>query len=244
MLNKDSAYKDGKQNGFFENTQLLYDCFGITPLLYGSLGLEFLTGVNLNADDIDILIPQVYIKEKWEEFKDALQKNGYELIDEHEHTFCKDGVCYSYASIEELYSFAGILLYQIEVKTIDGISFRLLSLEQYLTVYQKSSKDGYRVNVRNKKDKEKIKFIVKEIEKEQKMENPHPILNALLEFGVQFLLFLGALAIGLLVIWILPEYVNMPIELALMIGGIVLAAIIGIILLIDYYRRLKKKDKK
>ncbi len=144
---------------FLQNTRLLSDTFDITPLLYGSLGLEYLTGEDLNADDIDILIPQVYIKEKWTEFKDTLQKNGYELTDEHEHTFCKDDVCYSYASIEELETFAGISVSQIEAKTEDDISFRLLSLEQYLTVYRKSSKDGYRVNVRNKKDKEKIKFI-------------------------------------------------------------------------------------
>ncbi len=144
---------------FLQNTHLLQQTFGITPLLYGSLGLEYLTGEDLNADDIDMLIPQVYITERWEEFKNTLQKNGYDLIDEHEHTFSKDDIYYSYASIEELYSFAGIPLSKIEVKTLDGISFRLLSLEQYLTVYKKSSNDGYRKDVRNKKDKEKIKFI-------------------------------------------------------------------------------------
>ena len=41
----------------------------------------------------------------------------------------------------------------------DGVRFLLLSLEQYLLVYQKSSKDGYRVNVRQKKDADKIRFI-------------------------------------------------------------------------------------
>lgn len=144
---------------FLDNTQLLQQSFAITPLLYGSLGLEYLTGEDLNADDIDILIPQVYIKEKWSEFKETLQKNGYILTDEHEHTFCEDGVCYSYASIEELETFAGISVSQIEVKKERNASFRILSLEQYLTVYEKSSKDGYRVDVRNKKDEEKIKFI-------------------------------------------------------------------------------------
>jgi len=34
-----------------------------------------------------------------------------------------------------------------------------LSLEQYLAVYKQSSKDGYRVNVRQKKDADKIRFI-------------------------------------------------------------------------------------
>lgn len=39
------------------------------------------------------------------------------------------------------------------------ISFKLLSLEQYLQVYHASAKDGYRVNVREKKDYDKITFI-------------------------------------------------------------------------------------
>ena len=47
----------------------------------------------------------------------------------------------------------------IEMHEADGVRFLLLSLEQYLLVYQKSSKDGYRVNVRQKKDADKIKFI-------------------------------------------------------------------------------------
>ena len=35
----------------------------------------------------------------------------------------------------------------------------LLSLEQYLNVYQKSSLDGYRMNVKEKQDNKKIEFI-------------------------------------------------------------------------------------
>ncbi|MBQ8790479.1 MAG: hypothetical protein IJZ51_04125 [Ruminiclostridium sp.] len=229
---------------FLENARLLQNSFDITPLLYGSLGLEYLTGEDLNSDDIDILIYEKYLTDRWDEFKTALEKEGYVLADEHEHTFCKDGVCYSYASIEELYSFAGIPLTNIGVKTEEDVKFRLLTLEQYQTVYRASSKDGYRVKVRNKKDKEKLKFIYKQIVKEQKKENPHPALNALAEGGIELLLFIGALAIGLLVMWILPEYVDMPIDIAIIIGGFILAAIIGVFLLVDYFIRLKKKDKK
>ena len=44
-------------------------------------------------------------------------------------------------------------------REVYGARFLLLSIEQHLTVYQKSSKDGYRVNLRQKNDTEKIKFI-------------------------------------------------------------------------------------
>ena len=148
-----------KFNLFLENANILSDKFGILPLLYGSLGLEYLTGDALGSDDIDILVPRVFITERWHEFKSLLEAQGYVLVDEHEHTFVRDDVAYSYADIEDLESFAGIRMKDIEMREADGVRFLLLSLEQYLAVYKRSSKDGYRVNVRQKKDADKIRFI-------------------------------------------------------------------------------------
>ena len=148
-----------KFNLFIENARLLSDKFNIVPLLYGSLGLEYLTGDILGSDDIDILVPRVFITDRWQEFKAVLEEHGYVLVDEHEHTFVRDGVAYSYSDIEDLESFAGIRMKDIEMREADGVSFLMLSLEQYLVVYKQSSKDGYRVNVRQKKDADKIRFI-------------------------------------------------------------------------------------
>ena len=152
-----------KKAMFFENAKLLYDKFGIVPLMYGSLGLEYITNENLNADDIDILISEIFITDRWNEFKDFLISEGYVLIDEHEHTFQKNNISYSYASIEELKSFTEIELSDIEQRCSNGIKFKLLSLEQYLKVYRASAKDGYRVTVREKKDNDKIAFIEKQL---------------------------------------------------------------------------------
>ena len=148
-----------KFNLFLENARFLSDKLGIVPLLYGSLGLEYLTRDVLGVDDIDILVPRVFITDRWQEFKAVLEEHGYVLVDEHEHTFVRDGVAYSYADIEDLEPFAGINTEDIEMYEADDVRFLLLSLEQYLAVYQKSSKDGYRVNVRQKKDADKIRFI-------------------------------------------------------------------------------------
>ncbi len=153
-----------KRQAFFENARLLQDALGITPLLYGSLGLEYLTGKKLNADDIDILIPKAYIAERWPEFMSVLKKNGYTLIDEHEHTFEKDGIHYAYAQIEELESFASIRMSEIATLNAGNLRFKLLSLQQYLKVYTASAKDGYRVEVREKKDFDKIAFIEKQLQ--------------------------------------------------------------------------------
>ena len=148
-----------KKKAFFGNAKLLSDSFGIVPLMYGSLGLEYLTGKNLNADDIDILIPKTFVTDRWDEFQAVLEKAGYALIDEHEHTFEKDGIHYSYAQIEELEAFAGIPVPQIQTLENNGVQFKLLSLRQYLNVYTASANDGYRINTKNKKDSEKIALI-------------------------------------------------------------------------------------
>ena len=150
-----------KFNCFLQNAEMLNDKFNIVPLLYGSLGLEVLTDSSLNADDIDILIPQAFVTgDKWTEFKLFLESHGYILIDEHEHTFRKDAVDYSYASIDGLKDFADVDICDIEIRNVSGTKFMLLSLEQYLKVYQKSSQDGYRMNVKEKQDNQKIEFIM------------------------------------------------------------------------------------
>ena len=144
---------------FLENTRLLSDTWGIVPLLYGSLGLEYLTGEALCPDDIDILIPTVFLTERWEEFQAVLEARGYVLTDRREHTFEKNGVCCAYACLEELETFAGIREAEISVVAHGGTQFRLLSGEQYQRVYTASAKDGYRADVRGKKDAEKLAVI-------------------------------------------------------------------------------------
>lgn len=152
-----------KIDAFFENARLLHQEMQIIPLLYGSLGLEYLTKENLGADDIDILIPEIYLAEQWSVFRAMLERNGYRLIDVHEHTFEKDGIHFSYACLEELEPFAGISESDIAIFEANHIQFRLLTLEQYLKVYTASSKDGYRMNVKEKKDQEKIDLIYSQL---------------------------------------------------------------------------------
>lgn len=157
-----------KKKAFLENAKLLSHEFGIVPLMYGSLGLEYITGENLNADDIDVLIPKVFLQSKWSEFRAVLAKWNYILIDEREHSFEKEGIVYSYAPVEELQAFAGIPVCEIAQYTCDQIRFCLLSLEQYRKVYIASAKDGYRINVRQKKDSDKLAIIEKYLNQDER----------------------------------------------------------------------------
>lgn len=134
---------------------------GVTPLLYGSLGLWHRTSEAISADDIDVLLPETWLSEQWSAFQTLLQAEDWRLIDAHEHTFEKRGVHCSFAALEELETFAGIPIPEIETRTESGAKYRLLSVKQYLAVYKASAKDGYRVNTRGKKDAEKIALLEK-----------------------------------------------------------------------------------
>ncbi len=146
-------------SSFLQNAKECNELFQFSPLLYGSLGLSILLEEELHPDDIDILIPEHFLQGDWNLFKEGLEKLGYVLIDEKEHTFLKDEVKYSYASLENLEPFASIPLEEVKTVQQDHISYKILDLSQYLKVYEASSKDGYRIHKKEKKDYEKIELI-------------------------------------------------------------------------------------
>ncbi len=111
---------------------------------------------DLNADDIDVLIPEIFLNEKWDNIIELMSNAGYTLRDLREHEFEKSDLRVAFAAIESLASFAGVDLKQIPVIKEDSVRYYLLSLHDYLKVYKASAKDGYRKNVKNKKDEEKI----------------------------------------------------------------------------------------
>ena len=133
----------------------------IIPLLFGSLGLEQRLHTNLNPDDIDILIPEPFLKEKWDDVAAVMNDSGYTLYDLHEHAFEKSGLSVAFASVESLAPFAGVNVTNIPIIEESGVRYSLLSLEDYLRVYEASSKDGYRKNRKNKNDQQKIGLIRK-----------------------------------------------------------------------------------
>ena len=155
-----------KYEKFLELAKLLNNKFNIYPLLYGFLGLEVLTGEKLNADDVDMLIPEMFIKDKWTDLMNYLETCGYEMIDLHEHTFEKDNCHFAFSFIEGLEPFAKIKVEEIEIKNDKNCIYKLMNLQQYLAVYEASSKDAYRKKIeKDTKDETKIKFIKRLLEK-------------------------------------------------------------------------------
>lgn len=141
---------------------------GITPTLMGSLGLEFVSKEDWEPSDIDIHVPgdprgweapdelRIY---NWDKIMGLMEKLGYDLVDVHEHEFQKDGLSVEYGTIDALYDFAGISESEVELISLEGIQFRVPNLEQYLSIYEASSKDSYRNDNNNNKDFKKIAWL-------------------------------------------------------------------------------------
>ncbi len=150
-----------KMKEFLRIAEQLNQRLGIIPLLFGSLGLEQRLEADLKSDDIDVLIPENYLNNEWENITALMNDNGYTLYDIHEHAFEKDGLSIAFASLENLTPFAGVEISEIPVIDENRIYYKLLNLSDYLKVYIASSKDGYRKNTKNKNDQQKIDLIIK-----------------------------------------------------------------------------------
>ena len=139
--------------------QKLNENLDIIPVLYGSLGLKVISDIEFYPQDIDMLIPLEYLKDKWGLLRNTIEELEYDLVDLHEHEFHKEGVKIAFSFEEDLLPFAGIDYTKLKVINEDGIKYKVLSLEDYLKVYSKSVKDGYRRSKNNNKDIHKIEKI-------------------------------------------------------------------------------------
>ncbi|MEN2466139.1 hypothetical protein [Ornithinibacillus sp. JPR2-1] len=155
---------------FLKVTGVLNQRLSITPVLYGSLGLQRATNYKLNPEDIDILVPQVFLQERWQELQSTLASIGYQLVDENEHEFKKDSVNVGIAYIEDLKPFAGVDYSSLEITNHHGARFYMLSLTDYLKVYHQSLQDGYRRTKKNKKDQQKLELLGGRIQREDMLK--------------------------------------------------------------------------
>lgn len=142
---------------------------GITPLLMGSVGLTYLTGVDWQARDLDIHIPgdprgweapeeeRVYQRDALIAMMSDL---GYSLIDSHEHEFSNGAISVEFGVIDTLPEFAGVPLTELNLHRIDEVHFFLPSIQQYLQIYEASYQDSYRADQNNHKDLKKIEYLM------------------------------------------------------------------------------------
>ncbi|MDP3792620.1 MAG: nucleotidyltransferase [bacterium] len=114
---------------------------GITPTLYGSLGLYRLIGQLDEIDDIDIVVPEIYAKEKLQELIKIMQDIGYKQGKTFPHEFFKDKEQIGFELEEELKEFAGVDLSEYTTTNVNNAEFKELRLEDYLKFYRKALKE-------------------------------------------------------------------------------------------------------
>jgi len=114
-------------------------------------------------EDIDILIEDAFINDRWEEFKKIFETHGFKLVDEREHEFEIEGKKVGFASKNILIRDKIINDYRELVQYKNEVAFTLKP-EDFLKAYRFSIKDGYRINTRGKKDDsiiEKLEIYIK-----------------------------------------------------------------------------------
>ncbi|MBI2098497.1 MAG: hypothetical protein HYT49_02435 [Candidatus Wildermuthbacteria bacterium] len=141
---------------FREVAEVLNKKLGVVPVLYGSLGLSRLVKETITVNDIDILVPDEFVGEKWGELKNVIEELDFELSDVSEHEFIRNGQKVAFAEYNNLAD-VNLTIGDLKQSEENGISFYELNLEQYLAVYCYCLHDGYRQT--KHADKEKIALI-------------------------------------------------------------------------------------
>ena len=141
----------------------------LTPLLMGSVGLEYLTKTNWQSKDIDIHVPgdprgwaaPGECLTDWHKIVSAMALLDYQLIDSHEHQFVKAPYSVGFGVIQTLPPFADVAISELVPHHLNGVDFLLPTLADYLKIYHASSKDSYRAERNNHKDFAKIAYLTK-----------------------------------------------------------------------------------
>ena len=146
---------------FLEVAGELNKSFKVTPILYGSLGLYRVIRESGTVSDVDILVPNEFVKEEWSELVALMRRLNFELKDKHEHEFIREEKIVAFATNLDLVERAGIRPEDLKISRENDVEFKELTPEQYHSVYQFVSGDSYRQEKRGTTDKDKIVLIKK-----------------------------------------------------------------------------------
>jgi len=151
---------DQKFKDFIKVTKFL-NKKDIIPVLYGSLGLYQIIEPQNEIDDIDFLIPEIWLKDKCVEFMEYLESNNFKMDNEHEHEFSHPKIKgrIAFGSMEESEMHSGLKSDGLIPASFDGAKYLTLSAQQYLNAYRACFKDSYRRKKKGDSDMKKIKAL-------------------------------------------------------------------------------------
>ena len=140
---------------FISITQKLHSS-GIMPVLFGSLGVAVLINKDIPIHDIDILVPDVWVKDAWPALVALMSDIGFKVHDISEHEFIKNNQQVAFAGTSVLGDVLLALQDLLQWET-NGQHYYLPTARQFLAIYTYSRNDGYRLEKRN--DEEKIRLL-------------------------------------------------------------------------------------
>jgi len=149
---------DKKFSTFLEIAKVL-NKYGVTPTLYGSLGLYRIVDQLDQVNDIDIIIPNKNLIDELDKLMRILAEIGYKQDAPYPHEFTKGDSSVGFepeSDLEEL----GISLETLKVTEVDGVQFKELSPKDYLLVYKRNKKSQEKKLNSTKKKLEAIEKII------------------------------------------------------------------------------------
>lgn len=128
----------------------------IKPVIYGSCGVATYLGNFKKFEDVDILIDDEFLNDRWDEFKKFLKSNDFNLINEKERKFMLNNKKVGFASKNILLRDGIVDNFSQLIRFKNNDAFTLTP-DGFLKAYKFSAMDGYRINKRGKKDQDIIK---------------------------------------------------------------------------------------
>jgi len=143
---------------------------GINPVLYGSQGVSLYIGAFEHFGDVDLLIDDMLLNKDWGKLVLVMKAAGFRLLNLHEHEFVNpDDTHVSFASKNIIVrdGIAKSIVDVLRTINISGIVVQTISPIAFLKAYEFSVQDGYRKEVRGKKDAKVIALLGDYLKKAQ-----------------------------------------------------------------------------
>jgi len=151
---------DKKFSAFLEIARTLNE-HNIVPILYGSLGFYHL--INRQSDEIsdtDIVVPNLYVTDKFEELKTIMISIGYKQDKDYPHEFSKGESPIGFEPESDLLDLK-INTANLKITELENAKFKELSLQDYLKVYKRNLQTHEPKVMRIKKKIEVIEKMLK-----------------------------------------------------------------------------------
>ncbi len=145
----------------YKNLSETLGVYNIHPILYGSVGASIYLGSFKQFNDLDLLIEDQWLANKWDKFKSIMLKEGFYVFDEKEHEFENHQnlrVAFAAHSVLIRDKIANLTTDIVSVNS-QGFDVHTLTPKGFLKAYEFSVKDGYRAKQRGKKDAETVKLL-------------------------------------------------------------------------------------